>query len=145
MKIKIDQDKAITEIEIYIKCPTVTEQIEKIISEISIADSKIVGYIDNEAFFIPLSEILYFEAVDAKVFFYTKEKYYRYKSTLLAIEESLQSTSFQRVSKTVIANLKKLTSIKKSDNSKLIATLTNGEKIIISRKYVNQIKRKLEV
>ena len=145
MKIKIDQDQSITETEIYIKCSAVTEQIEKIISELSIADSKIVGYIDNEAFFIPINEILYFEAVEAKTFFYTKDNFYKTKLTLLSAEEKLKSTSFQRVSKTVIANLKKLTSIKKSDNSRLIATLTNGEKLIISRKYVAEIKRKLEV
>lgn len=145
MKIKIDQDKAITETEIYIRCSAVTEQIEKIISELSIADSKIVGYIDNEAFFIPITDILYFEAVDAKNFFYTKDNFYKTKLTLLSAEEKLNCTHFTRVSKTVIVNLKKLTSIKKAGNSKLIATLTNGEKIIISRKYVNEIKRKLEV
>ena len=145
MKIIIDYDSTVLETEIHIKCSSDNEQIEKLISEICLYDSKIVGYIDNEAFFIPLSEILYFEAVDSKSFFYTKENFYRYKSTLLALEESLKNTSFQRVSKTVIANMKKLTSIKKSDNSRLLATLTNGEKIVISRKYVNEIKRKLEV
>lgn len=145
MKIIIDYDSSALETEIHIKCSSDNEQIEKLISEICLSDSKIVGYIDNEAFFIPLSEILYFETVDSKSFFYTKESFYRYKSTLLALEESLKNTSFQRVSKTVIANLKKLTSIKKSDNSRLIATLINGEKIVISRKYVNEIKRKLEV
>ncbi len=145
MKIIIDYDSSLTETEIHIKCSSVNEQIEKLISEICLTDSKIVGYIDNEAFFIPLTDILYFEAVDSKAFFYTKENYYRYKSTLISLEESLKSTSFLRVSKTVIANLKKLTSIKKSENSKLIATLINGEKLVISRKYVDEIKRKLGV
>jgi len=145
VKIIIDYNSSLAETEIHIKCSSVNEQIENLISEICIADSKIVGYIDNETFFIPLSDILYFEVVDSKAFFYTKEKYYRYKSTLIALEEKLKNTSFLRVSKTVIANLKKLTSIKKSENSKLIATLINGEKLVISRKYVDEIKRKLGV
>ena len=145
MKILIDQDKSITETEIHIKCSQINEQIEKIISEISLMDSKIVGYIDDETFFVPVNEILYFETVDSKSFFYTKEEFYRCKSTLVSLEEQLNNTCFQRVSKTVIVNLKKLISIKKSSNSKLIATLINGEKIVISRKYVNEIKRKLEV
>ena len=145
MKIKIDQDKSLTETEIHIKCALINEQIEKVISEISLIGSKIVGYIDTEAFFIPIGEILYFETVDSKSFFYTKEKYYRYKSTLTTLEERLENTCFQRVSKSVIVNLKKLTSIKRAGNSKLIATLVTNEKIVISRKYVSEIKRKLEV
>ena len=145
MKITIDYDNSIQETEIHIKCAFMTEQMESIISELCLNDSKMVGYIDDEAFFIPLSDILYFEAVDSKVFFYTKDNFYRSKSTLGALEENLKSTSFSRISKTTIANLKKLISIKKADNSKLTATLINGEKIIVSRTYVDEIKRKLGV
>ena len=140
MKITIDYDSSIIETEIHIKCASMNEQIESFISELCLNDSKMVGYIDDEAFFIPLSEILYFEAVDSKIFFYTKENFYRCKSTLVVLEENLS-----RISKTAIANLKKLISIKKADNSKLLATLVNGEKIIVSRKYVDEIKRKLGV
>lgn len=145
MKITIDYDNSIQETEIHIKCAFMTEQMESIISELCLNDSKMVGYIDDEAFFLPLSDILYFEAVDSKVFFYTKDNFYRSKSTLAVLEENLKNTSFSRISKTAIANLKKLISIKKSDNSKLLATLINGEKIIVSRKYVDEIKRKLGV
>ena len=145
MKITIDYDSSINETEIHIKCNSMSEQIETFISELCLNDSKMVGYIDDEAFFVPLTEILYFEAVDSKVFFYTKENYYRCKSTLIILEENLKNTTFSRISKTSIANLKKLISIKKAENSKLLATLTNGEKIIVSRKYVDEIKRKLGV
>ncbi len=145
MKITIDYDSSINETEIHIKCASMNEQIENFISELCLNDSKMVGYIDDETFFIPLSEILYFEAVDSKIFFYTKDNFYRNKSTLIVLEENLKNTTFSRISKTAIANLKKLTSIKKADNSKLIATFINGEKIIVSRKYVDEIKRKLGV
>ena len=145
MKITIDYDSSINETEIHIKCASMNEQIENFISELCLNDSKMVGYIDDEAFFISLSEILYFEAVDSKIFFYTKDNFYRCKSTLVILEENLKNTTFSRISKTAIANLKKLISIKKADNSKLIATFINGEKIIVSRKYVDEIKRKLGV
>ena len=145
MKITIDYDSSITETEIHIKCTSLNEQIENFISELCLNNSKMVGYIDDEAFFIPLSEILYLEAVDSKTFFYTKDNFYRSKSTLIVLEENLKNTTFSRISKTAIANLKKLISIKKADNSKLIATFINGEKIIVSRKYVDEIKRKLGV
>lgn len=69
MKIIIDYDSSLAEMEIHIKCASVNEQIENLISEICLTDSKIVGYVDDEAFFIPLTDILYFEAVDLKVFF----------------------------------------------------------------------------
>jgi DNA-binding LytR/AlgR family response regulator len=36
-------------------------------------------------------------------------------------------------------------SIKPEENSRLLATLTNGEKILVSRQYVAEIKQKLGV
>ncbi|MBR5616329.1 MAG: LytTR family transcriptional regulator DNA-binding domain-containing protein, partial [Clostridia bacterium] len=41
--------------------------------------------------------------------------------------------------------LRKMQSIKQAEHSRLIATLINGEKIVVSRQYVPEIKKKLGV
>ena len=64
---------------------------------------------------------------------------------LYKIEESLKNLRFSRISKTVIANLDKMLSIRKAENSRLTATLVNQEKLIVSRQYVSEIKKKLGV
>ena len=145
MKIIIETDKSINETEIHIKCREVDEDLKEIISSLSLEDFKFAGYINEETFFIPLNDILYFEAVDSKIFFYTSGKMYESALKLYKIEETTKNTSFARISKTTIANLRKMTSIKKAENSRLIATMISGEKLVVSRQYVSEIKRKLGV
>ena len=92
-----------------------------------------------------MKDIFYFEAVDGTIFFYTEHETYEATSRLYKIEESLQNTKFARISKTAIANLSKMRSIKPAENSRLTATFLNGEKILVSRQYVSEIKKKLGV
>lgn len=145
MKIIIETDKNIKETEIHIKCSQVDDDLKEIISSLSLEDLKFAGYVNDETYFIPLNDILYFEAVDSKIFFYTNGKTYESALKLYKIEETTKNTSFARISKTTIANLRKMTSIKKAENSRLIATMVSGEKLIVSRQYVSEIKRKLGV
>ena len=145
MKITIETDKNITETEIHIKCSQVDSELKEIISSFSLYDCKFVGYLDNEAHFIALNDILYFEVVDGGIFFYTNGKTYESVLKLYKIEEATQNTSFARISKTVVANLRKMTSIKKAEHSRLVATMVSGEKLVVSRQYVSEIKRKLGV
>lgn len=145
MKITVETDKNITETEIHIKCSQIDESLKEIIASLSLDDCKFVGYLDNEAYFVSLNEILYFEVVDGETFFYTNGKIYESVLKLYKIEESIQNTSFARISKTTIANLRKMTSIKKAEHSRLVATMVSGEKLVVSRQYVSEIKRKLGV
>ena len=145
MKITIETDKNITETEIHIKCSQIDESLKEIIASLSLDDCKFVGYLDNEAYFVSLNEILYFEVVDGGTFFYTNGKIYESVLKLYKIEESIQNTSFARISKTVVANLRKMTSIKKAEHSRLVATMVSVEKLVVSRQYVSEIKRKMGV
>ena len=79
------------------------------------------------------------------MFFYTENEIYEAMDKLYKIEESLANMQFSRISKTVIANLDKMLSIKKAENSRLVATLVNQEKLVVSRQYVSEIKKKLGV
>ena len=122
-----------------------TAELAEIISHISLLDHTFAGQREGEIFFVPMRDIYYFEAVDGKLFFYTEKDVYESAVKLYKIEESLAGTVFARVSKTTIANLKKMRSIKSMENSRLIATMLNGEKLIVSRQYVSEIKKKLGV
>lgn len=83
--------------------------------------------------------------MDKRIFFYTEDGVFESSAKLYRLEEKLENTLFSRISKSVIANLRKVRSIKPEENSRLLATLSNGEKLIVSRQYVLDIKKKLGV
>lgn len=145
MKININHDPNISEAEITVTYGYLDKELEDIIAYISLADNRIAGVLNNETHFIRLSDILYFETVDRKVFFYTADKTFETKMRIYQIEERLLNTPFSRVSKSTIVNLKKVMCINSQSYSRLCATLVNGEKIIVSRQYLNTIKEKLGV
>ena len=145
MKITIVEDPNISEIEISILCAKMTNEVRDIISNFAVVGSTFAGKKEEETFFIPIQDIFYFESVDGSIFFYTENETYEATAKLYKIEESLKNLKFARISKTVIANLDKMLSIKKAENSRLVATLVNKEKLVVSRQYVSEIKKKLGV
>lgn len=145
MKITVTQDPNVTEPEITIICRSMDSELAQAIAYLSLIGNTVTGNKDGETFFIQLSEILYFETVERKVFFYTADASYETNTKLYQLEEKLADTSFARISKSFIANLKKIRSLKSEGNSKLCATLVNGERLIVSRAYFYDIKRKLGV
>ena len=145
MKLTIDKNELYLDPEIIVKCKEIDDLLQDIISYIGIADKKMVGEVDGELFFIPLNNILYFESVDKAVYIYTDKQVYRSSAKLYVLEEQLADTYFSRVSKTTILNLKKLNSVRSAKNAKLEGLLINKEKILISRQYVAEIKKRLGV
>ncbi len=145
MKIIIKQDENVSETEITVVCRQIDAEIEQILAAVSLIGNTVAGIRGDETCFIPLKEILYFESVENKVFFCTDGETYETTVKLYQLEEKLQNSKFARISKSVIANLNKFHSIRPEKNSRLIATLVNGEKLMVSRQYIGEIKKKLGV
>jgi len=145
MKINIKQDSSMTETEITISCKQIDKELEAVISSLSLINNSVSGKLNGETFFIPLGDVLYFETIDNKTFFYTNDKMYETPTKIYQLEEKLADTPFVRISKSSIMNIQKVKSIRSEENSKLMATLLNGEKVVVSRQYMQTIKIKLGV
>lgn len=145
MKISVQCNPNIKETEVTVICQSLNQDIKEMLSYIALMDNTISGIRGEETFFIPLSDILYFETVDRKVFIYTATDTFETAAKMYQLEEKLINTPFVRISKSLIANLKKVYSIKPEKNSRMCITLSNGEKLIVSRQYLNDIKEKLGV
>ena len=145
MKIIIRQDDSADETEITVVCRQMDAEIEQILSAVSLIGNTVAGIRGDETCFIPLKDILYFESVENKVFLYTDGETYETTVKLYQLEEKLQNSKLARISKSVIANLNKFHSIRPEKNSRLIATLVNGERLMVSRQYIGEIKKKLGV
>ena len=77
-------------------------------------------------------------------FLYTAKQVYETKQKLYELEELLKEKYFLRVSKSLLLNLMKIRSIKPALNGRFLAILQSGEEIIISRKYVPELKAALK-
>ncbi len=99
---------------------------------------------EGKTVLLEISFIYYIESVDKRTFVYTKENCYESKLRLYELEESLGSY-FLRISKSMIVNLKKIKSVKSDLSGRMEASMLNGEKIVISRSYVKEIKRRLDL
>lgn len=145
MKIIINTDEKFSDTEIIINAPSITPELEKIISTMRIFDKQIAALKGDEAFIIDVNNIIYVESVDRKTFIYTADDCYESKLKLYEIEEQLCHCGFFRVSKACLVQLKYIRSLKSEINRKIRITLENGEQIIASRQYADELKHRLGV
>ena len=82
--------------------------------------------------------------MDNRVFLYTAAESYETRLKLYELEDMLKEKTFLRISKSMIVNLMKITSVRPALNGRFSAILKNGEEILISRKYVPALKRVLK-
>ena len=130
--------------QLEIRCHEVTEEIKEIVTFVKTRQGKLTGVLEGQQFEVPVMEVYYIEAVDNKVFLYTKKQIYETRQKLYELEELLKEKYFLRVSKSLLLNLMKVSSIKPALNGRFLAVLQSGEEIIISRKYVPQLKQALK-
>jgi len=145
VKITINTDDRNTETEIAIHCRQLDTEIEKIIATLRMLNSQLMVTKEDENHLVDISNIVYVEAVERKTFVYTPEMVYESKLKLYEMEERLCAGSFMRISKSCLVNLRYIKSLKNDIERKLRLTLKNGEQIIVSRQYADEMKRRLGV
>ena len=147
MKITILNPGPDEEDEIIVKVRDLSEDTLNVIKRLKEGGDKdaIAGFAGDSIVMIPLNDIFYFDAVDNKVFAYTKDKCTEVKKKLFEIEREYEQTAFLRISKNAVVNIKKIERLFPEFNGRLEARMKNGESIIISRGYVPLLKRKLGI
>lgn len=145
MKITINIDEKVQETEITISCNQLTYEVENLIATLRILNQQLLVCKESENFLLDVNEISYIEAVDRKTFVYTEDDIYESKLKLYEMEEKLCQSGFIRISKSCLVRLKYIKSIKNDVERKLRLTMKNGEQIIVSRQYAEEIKKRLGV
>ncbi len=142
MKLMIEQSEDCKETEIHIKCSMINDDLQRLIDEIQIMMFSVTGKKDGAIHKLSLEDIFYFESVDEKTFACCKEEVYECSLRLYELEKKLSRFSYVRVSKSVVINISKIKSIRPQLNGRFEALLENGEKVIVSRHYVNDLRDK---
>ena len=145
MKISININESIPETEIVINSKSLTPEIERVIATLRILDRQMVVVKESETYILDVAKIIYVESVDRRTFVYTEKDCFESKLKLYEIEEQLCRCGFLRVSKACLVHLKYIRSLRAELDRKIRLTLENGEQIIVSRQYADELKQRLGV
>lgn len=105
--------------------------------------SFLLGKIEDTFYKVNIKDIYYMESLDRKVFLYTDKKSYELNEKLYVLEEMLEEEGFVRISKSMLLNVNKIYSFVPTFSGNLEACLYNKEKVVISRRYVSNLKKQL--
>lgn len=132
-------------VSVTIDCPKVDEDIKRLKTHIESFDSRIKGMCNGNVVYVDICDIYYFDAVDNRTFLYTEKECFEVGFRLYELEEILAGKDFIRISKSQIANIRKMRSLLPQLNRTILVTLENDEDLSISRRYVKSIKEKLGI
>ena len=96
---------------------------------------------DGKTYIIKASAVYYIESVDNKTFIYTKGKVYESRQRLYELEEVLPD-NFERISKSAIANWKKIAKFRVQLSGAVDAVFQSGYVECISRRCFAELKRR---
>lgn len=145
MKIIIEDIADGEEDQIIIRCSEINNEILQLISEIKSQQQILIGYDKNVIHRLNPADVYYFDTVDNKTFAYCSAKVFEIRKKLYELEDEFANSDFLRISKSAILNIKKILKVSPAFSGRFEAFLDNGEKIIISRQYVPNLKKKLGI
>lgn len=145
LKIEIRVDENATDMEITVTCKKLTPKVEKLLATLRMMDSQMIGRKNNEIHLLDIAQIIYIESVERKCFVYTSDEVYESDFPLYELEQQLAEYGFFRVSKSFLIHLQSIQSLKADINRRIRITMSNGEQIIASRQYADELKKRLGV
>lgn len=146
MKIRIEIDENLTEEELVIRCPDLSEEVWKLqraAQEISQGAGRFAFYQGETEYYLPLSEILFFVTDGGTICAHTARDVYQVHYRLYELEELLPG-HFLRVSKSAILNTSLVYSIDRDlTASSTVRFLGSHKQIYVSRRYFKPLRDKL--
>ena len=133
--------------EIIIRCRTRDEKINRIESALEgIVKSRreLTLYIGNTEYYVPVSDILFFETDGGRVCAHTRDRMFTAQYKLFELENLLPS-SFVRISKSAIANVMRISSLSRElvGNGE-IAFANSDKRTYFSRAYYKVLRDRID-
>lgn len=144
MRIKKKQDSSLHDVEVIVSYPVEDQEVERLLSVLHSLDKQILCIGECREQLINASDIYYIESVDKTTFAYLEKEVLRTVGRLYQLRGKLEGAGFVQISKSCLLNLNVLESIHPLMNSRMEALLSNGEKMLVTRKYLGEIKKALQ-
>lgn len=141
LKINVIKDETMNEDEITVRVQKMTPEIQSWIEELN--KTTLLGYRRGKAHHLDVNDCIFFETDDNGVYAHTHDAFYETKYKLYELESMLPST-FIRISKSGIVNMKQISALDQKLTSSRTVSFHNSPKIIyVSRKFYPLLKEKL--
>lgn len=144
MEIHIEERES-APLAVIIRCAREDAQVHRLRAYIAQFSGRIQAKNEKTTCLVEPSQVLWFESVDDRTFLYTADAVMEISHRLYELEEMLSGRDFLRISRSQIVNLQKLTALHPELNRTLTATLCNGERLSVSRKYVPKLREILSI
>lgn len=143
MKIRKLKDPTLVDIEVEINYPHENSQVNRIITTLHDLDIHLPCKKHDLEWMIPATAVFYIESVDKKTFVYLEKDVLSIHRPLYQLLEELKFAGFVQISKSCLLNINYLEKIRPLLNSRMEACLSNNEKLLVTRKYLSNIKNAL--
>lgn len=143
MKITLRQEPGV-EKEILLRYDTLDAEVLAVLDLLGLQDKRLAVTDAGEVRLVDPAQVLYCESVDDHTFVYTSGGVYGSGQSLAGIAEAFAELGFFRCSKSMAVNLHAIRAFKSGDNGRIFATLENGERIMVSRRYATALRRRLK-
>ena len=145
MRVTVEQIDRAREEALIVRCHDPGAAWVERVTEAASGQRTVCGWREDALHQFKQSEIYYCEVVDDRSFLYTRGEVYESKEKLYAFERLCAGSALFRCSKFMILNAEKIDYVRPSLSGRFEAVLSNGEKVVVSRKYVADLKRMLGV
>jgi len=144
LKIIIEEPPVGVEERIIVQCHNISPELLSVLNSLKTPSNMLVANIGNEIHRVNPADVFYIESVDRKTFIYCECKVYESKQKLYELEE-LAMKDFLRISKSVIVNINKIKTLIPSLSGNVEAILINNERVVISRRFINNLREALKM
>lgn len=144
MQIKLEEDAALKEMEVLIRCPRADGEAQKLLALLRAMDGqKLTGERGGQTFLLEPASVLYIDTVDKRTFLYTEDGEYETPLRLYELEERLAPEDFFRAGKSLLVNFNAIESLRPDLGGRLRLTMRGGEAVYVSRQYAAGLKKRL--
>lgn len=143
MKVTLEQAAGAAK-EIIVRFADMDDEVRAVLDMLGQAERRLYARDGDTVKLLDPADVLYFESVDEHTFAYTAGGVYRVQPSLTALAEAHAKLGFFRCSKSMAVNLRRVEALRGGDYGRVYATLQNGEKILVSRRYAKALRETLK-
>lgn len=151
MKITIEIDTTIPDLEVVLRTPHFDEQVAKLQAAIQTFDTSqahelmsLITYLkDDTEYYFNNAEVLFFETDGRDVYAHTNDDAYLVKQRLYELEQRLQPT-FMRISKSALLNVHAVYGLTRTVTGATVGFQNSPKIAFVSRRYFKELKERLE-
>jgi len=140
MKIIIEPQNKVEELLVKILCREENEEVKRLYHHIANYAEPLWVSKDGMQHKLYESNLYYADTVEGKTFLYTESDIYETAESLSGVEQRLKGNQFVRISKNCLINIDFLAKVEPYSNHRLLAHMKNGEKLIVGRTYIPELK-----